>query len=106
MLPVAGSDVLLYVTSDLFTVSVTSFVSSPSTVAVFLICFTNSPSASGFTVTWKLMLAVPACSSLVLAGTFTCIPLAKLSCVNSVLSCSFTFILPGTLLCCLLLLYM
>ena len=95
LLPLAGSDVLLYVTSDLFTVSVTSFVSSPSTTAVFLICFTNSPSGNSSTVTWKLMLAVPAPAS-VLPGTFTCIPLSKFVCVNSVLSCSFTFILPGT----------
>ena len=96
LLPLAGSDVLLYVRSDLFTVSVTSSVFSPSTVAVFLICFTNSPSASGLTVTWKLTVAVPASSSLVLAGTFTCIPLSKFVWPKSVLSCPFTLMLPDT----------
>ena len=59
----------------MFTVSVTSSVSSPSTVAVFLITllkFSKSAPCNGFTVTSKLTVVVPS------AGTFTCIPLFKL----------------------------
>ena len=94
VLPLAGIDVLLYATSDLFTVSVTSSVSSLSTTAVFLICFINSPSSNGFTVTWKLTVDVPAPNS-VLAGTFTPIPSLKFSSVFSV-SMLFTLMLPPT----------
>ena len=42
------------------------------------------------------MLAVPACSALVLAGTFTCIPLSRFVEFKFVLSCPFTFMLPPT----------
>ena len=65
------SDVLLNTNFDLFTVSVTSSVSSPSTVAVFLITFVKSSPSNGFTVTSKLTV-VSLC-----APTFTSIPLFK-----------------------------
>ena len=75
----SGSDVFVNTNFDLFTVSVTSSVSSPSTVAVFLNTFVNvskSSPCNGSTVTSKLKLTVPAVSP-TFAGTFTCIPLFK-----------------------------
>ena len=90
VLPDAGIEDLLCFTSALFTVSVTSFVSSSSTVAVFLNTFvkaTKSSPSNGFTVTSKLTSAVP-CS-----GTFTVIPAFKLSSVSCVGN-PFTFMLP------------
>ena len=56
--------------SDLFTVSVTSSVGSPSTVAVLVITFVN-PSVNSFTVTSKEIVVSP------YAGTFTVIPFVK-----------------------------
>ena len=70
--PSAGSAVFVNLTSDLFTVSVTSSVGVPSTVAVFVITFVN-PSVNSSTVTSKLKAVSP------YAGTFTVIPLAKSS---------------------------
>ena len=52
------------------------------------------PVAFSFTVTWNVTVVVPAVSP-DLAGTFTSIPLSKLSAVYEV-SASFTFILPST----------
>ena len=72
LLPLAGSAVFVNLTSDLFTVSVTSSVGVPSTVAVFVITFVN-PSVNSSTVTSKLKAVSP------YAGTFTVIPLAKSS---------------------------
>ena len=89
LLPVAGSDVLLTSTFGLFTVSVTSSVGVPSTIAVFPISFLNSPSVSSFTVTSKLNVPSP------LSATGTVIPFFKFVCVSCVAKL-FTFILPST----------
>ena len=71
--PFAGSAVFVNLTSDLFTVSVTSSVGVPSTIAVFLITFVKLPPVNSFTVTSKLNVVSP------YAGTFTVIPLANWS---------------------------
>ena len=89
MFPLAGSDDLLNLTSDLFTVSVTSFVSVPSTVAVFLITFVKLPSVNSSTVTSKLRVDSP------LADTGTVIPLTNVSSVSCVAEL-FTLTLPST----------
>ena len=73
--PLAGVDSLLAITFGLFTVTSTSSVGVPSTSAVFSITFVN-PLSSAFTLTSKLMLAVPATVPS-FAGTFTVIPLFK-----------------------------
>ena len=62
VLPASGIEDLLYFTSALFTVSVTSFVGLSSTKAVFnisLLKFAKSSPSNGFTVTSKLTVAVP-----------------------------------------------
>ena len=77
---------MLIWTSGLFTIVCTSFVSSSSTVAWFVIVFVNSSVPKLFTVTSKLKLAFS------LAGTFIVIPLFKSDCVD--VGCP--DILPGT----------
>ena len=94
--PLGGTDVFSPFTSALFTFSSTGFVSVPSTTAVFIMSFVNVSSGKTFTVTSKLNSAVPAWSTLVLAGTSTGIPSLKSSASKSVLSCPFTLILPVT----------
>ena len=89
VLPELGLDDLLICTFGLFTVSVTSFVDVPSTVAVLLIVLEYVPDVKVFTVTAKLNVAEP------LAGTFTVIPLDKFDCVLYVVEL-FTLILPDT----------
>ena len=97
VLPASGIEDLLYFTSALFTVSVTSFVGLSSTKAVFnisLLKFAKSSPSNGFTVTSKLTVAVPTVAPS-FAGTFTVIPAFKLSSVSCVGN-PFTFILPAT----------
>ena len=89
VLPELGLEALLISTFGLFTIVCTSFVSSPSTVAVFLNVFEYSYVPSSSTVTSKLKVAVSR------AGTFTVIPFDKLLCVYHVVLL-FVFILPTT----------
>ena len=92
VLPASGIEDLLYFTSALFTVSVTSFVWLSSTKAVFnisLLKFAKSSPSNGSTVTSKLTVVSP------YSGTFTVIPAFKLSSVSCVGN-PFTFILPAT----------
>ena len=95
VLPFAGVDVFSPVICSFFTSVCTSFVSSPSTFALFVIVPSYTLSANSFTVTSNVTATVPACSSLVLSGTSTSIPFCKSVCVYSVSSSS-TFMLPST----------
>ena len=88
--PLSGSDSFVAVMFGLCISSVTSFVSLPSTTAIFSIVPSYVSAGKSFTVTLKLTVVSP------LAGTVTSIPSCKLSCVNSVLASSPTVILSGT----------
>ena len=87
--PACGSADFVNLRSALFTTFNVSFVSIPSTVALFLISFVNNPSANSSTVTSKVTVVIDCLS------TFTVIPDSKLDSVYSV-SSSFTLILPST----------
>ena len=87
--PLSGVDDLLGITFGLFTSSVTSSVGFPSTIAVFLIMYSNIPSGNSFTVTSNVTV------TLVFPATFTVIPFVRLSAVYSVSALS-TFMLPST----------
>ena len=89
-IPLAGSDSFVAVMFGLCTSSVTSFVSLPSTTAIFSIVLSYVSAGKLFTVTWNVNVISP------LAGTVTSIPACKSSCVNSVLDSSPTVILSGT----------
>ena len=90
LLPFAGLAVFVGTTCGLLTIDETSFVSTSSTVALFVIVFVYFPVSISSTVTWKLRVVCP------LSGTFTSMPAFRFSFVWSSLLSSFTFILPST----------